>query len=179
MQSEQSAGYLKWLVALAIFSPIVSAQTMTIAGQTHDCSWLPALDATLAYNGEGTFAGWTAQDVDSAKALITECERPWWRNPYHNDHRRTEQRISLLQSRWDETQQRAKAEQQREQQAEERSRQILAMKQQQAPSHACTSRDQYAPSRDVLPVLRRQTRFLHLFHEVLAGDCRVAVFAQN
>jgi hypothetical protein len=76
MQSEQSAGYLKWLVALAIFSPIVSAQTMTIAGQTHDCSWLPALDATLAYNGEGTFAGWTAQDVDSAKALITECERP-------------------------------------------------------------------------------------------------------
>src|SRR5712671_6682434 len=40
-------------------------------------------------------------------------------------------------------------------------------------------RDRCAASLDVLPVLRRQTRFLHFFHEVLAGDCRVAVFTQN
>lgn len=68
--------------------------TTEIAGQTRDCNWLPALRATLNYNGEDIFPGWTDHDRLATNALIKACKPAW------GDRGRTDEMVRLLESRW-------------------------------------------------------------------------------
>jgi hypothetical protein len=94
------------LLSTLLYSSLAFSQTTDIAGQAQDCNWLPALRATLDYNGEDIFSGWTDHDRLSAIALIKSC-KPMW-----GDRGRSDEMVRLLEARWNEKQ-RSLEEQQR------------------------------------------------------------------